>query len=426
MSRPGDPRLGRRPGHALLSLCCALGLAAGCTPDVSPADPPACNSSEECPEGQFCSGGTCQPVTNDCAPFASCPGGCADLSSDAGNCGACGVACEGGCLASSCCPPAASTVCGGACADTASDPANCGACGTRCGPGESCLTGLCCAEGSLVCDGACADPRTDPDHCGGCGVRCALGAACAGGACEGCPAPLVEASCDGVPACVPDASCMLLVPAGPFLMGSAEPGSGDGPQHEVTLSAYRIDLFEATVARYDACVAAGACEPPELFDPVGKRAFPVGWLSWEMASALCSFEGKRLPTEAEWERAARGTDARRWPWGEEEPGCDRAMSLDCPEDGLQPVGGRRRGTSPVGALDLSGNAGEWCSDWHAGESYTTGPFADPQGPASGTHRSFRGGSYQSDPVTKLSTTFRGHMLPEEFGPGYGVRCAAPP
>jgi len=165
-------------------------------------------------------------------------------------------------------------------------------------------------------------------------------------------------------------SDMILVPAGPFRMGADRGGQGDEqPEHEVTLPAYWLDRTEVTNAAYGACVAAHACRP---HDPTSaqKNRFgndalfrspdqPITSISWDDALAYCAFSGKRLPREAEWEKAARGTDGRKFPWGDEPANPERAVYA-----GMRtlPVGSRPQGAGPYGHLDMAGNVWEWLSD----------------------------------------------------------------
>jgi formylglycine-generating enzyme required for sulfatase activity len=195
-----------------------------------------------------------------------------------------------------------------------------------------------------------------------------------------------------------------------FSMGSSAPNIGGQyadhlPPHPVSLSPYFIDAYEVTVVRYRACVAAGACIEPRLdlgqgctytAAPGARELFPVTCVSWTLAEAFCFWDGRRLPTEAEWEFAARGTAGRKFPWGEEFE-CNRAVlsgSSQCPEHaGSLPkrVGSLPRGASPEGLYDLIGNAWEWVHD-RAG-SYSAAAQQDPTGSTSGTSRVQRGGGW---------------------------------
>jgi formylglycine-generating enzyme required for sulfatase activity len=172
---------------------------------------------------------------------------------------------------------------------------------------------------------------------------------------------------------------MALVPAGPFTMGADTGGEPDEhPAHAVELPAFYLDLGEVTNEAWSRCVAAGACPPPDA-SSAGKNGFgadarfrgphqPVSAVAWDSARAYCAWLGKRLPTEAEWEKAARGSDARRYPWGNEEPTHDRAVfgAIEFTAD----VGTHPRGDGPYGHHDLAGNVWEWVEDVYDPYAYT--------------------------------------------------------
>jgi formylglycine-generating enzyme required for sulfatase activity len=172
---------------------------------------------------------------------------------------------------------------------------------------------------------------------------------------------------------------MILVPAGPFTMGADTGGELDEhPAHRVDLPAFWLDVTEVTNEAWDRCVAASACSPPDA-SSAGRNGFgsdvrfrgprqPVSAVSWDAARGYCAWLGKRLPTEAEWEKAARGTDARRYPWGNDEPTPDRAVfSLS---GVTADVGTHPRGAGPYGHLDLAGNVWEWMEDVYDPYAYT--------------------------------------------------------
>jgi formylglycine-generating enzyme required for sulfatase activity len=224
---------------------------------------------------------------------------------------------------------------------------------------------------------------------------------------------------------------MVLVPAGDFMMGcnaavDTECGADEDPYHRVTLSAFFIDEKETTQAEYQACVATGACIAPGwAWDPANRAAYPVQGIPWQLASTYCLWAGKRLPTEAEWEKAARGADGRKYPWGNLPPDCNLASFSDCPT--LQPVGSHPSGGSPYGAHDMAGSIGEWVADWYGADYYTSSPATDPQGPPTPGPmqlRPTRGGGYVWD-ATLLRSSRR---YPASSGDGLfarwmGVRCA---
>lgn len=229
-----------------------------------------------------------------------------------------------------------------------------------------------------------------------------------------------------------------------FDMGSNAPNLGEmfadhTPAHSVTLSGFALDVYEVSVARYRSCVNAGAC--PALTgasskgctytaDVQSNEGLPVTCASWPEAQSFCEFDGqRRLPTEAEWEYAARGSEGRSYPWGDTFS-CIKAFiggyaAGPCPANaGSLPhrVGSNPGGESPSGAFDLVGNAAEWVSDW-AG-SYAADAVKDPQGPPMGAGRILRGGSWGSALALGLGYA-RSTSPPEARGP-WGFRCARNP
>lgn len=195
------------------------------------------------------------------------------------------------------------------------------------------------------------------------------------------------------------------VPAGCFMMGIDDEfwGPEDGPVHEVCLHAFWIGLTEVTNAQYRACVETGACDLPKnrsTYDNPDYADHPVVNITWDQASAFAYWAGGSLPTEAQWEYAARGPESWLFPWGNDQPTCDQANMGGCMQDTL-PAGPDQRtaGASWVGALDMSGNVWEWVKDWYG--PYSAEQQMDPTGPLSGQYHIIRGGSwqpYQSDPI----------------------------
>jgi len=194
---------------------------------------------------------------------------------------------------------------------------------------------------------------------------------------------------------------MCFIPAGLFWMGcnSTVDSDCDGdekPYHEVTLSAYYIDKTEVTQGEYKKCVDAGECNTPsDNWDPIGTPNRPVVYVDWNDATAYCAWAGKRLPTEAEWEKAARGTDGRKYPWGNEDATCDNAVIGGCPGDAMDVCSKSPAGDSPYGLCDMAGNVWECVSDWYASDYYSNSPTSNPTGPVSGSDRVRRGGSFRN-------------------------------
>jgi serine/threonine-protein kinase len=226
---------------------------------------------------------------------------------------------------------------------------------------------------------------------------------------------------------------MVLVAAGEFIMGSAE-GEGravERPAHTVHLNAFYIDRTEVTVADYRLCLEAETCRFPTStcqgapnLDNADQMNHPVVCISWHDARAYCAWAGKRLPTEAEWEKAGRGSAAgassnRTYPWGE---GIDCAMAnyLGC-VGGTAPVGSYPAGASPYGTLDMAGNVWEWVSDWHAGDYYWHSPGRNPTGPATGGEKVVRGGGWEITP-DYLRMAYRSNVSPDTLADYIGFRC----
>jgi formylglycine-generating enzyme required for sulfatase activity len=223
-----------------------------------------------------------------------------------------------------------------------------------------------------------------------------------------------------------------------FKMGSlpADPGAkaDEQPQHDVALSCYNIYKKEVTNAMYNKCVATGACVPVQPRDNtptahVNDPAFaiyPVVGVDYNMASEYCAWAGGRLPTEAEWEYAARGPDALTYPWGNTDPICSLANSKGCltPED-TEKVGFLDAGNSPFQLMDMAGNAWEWVFDWYAANGYSKSATTDPIGPAAGFWKVVRGGGYNSIPALLRAAN---RHAGDPYKPYYnvGFRCVTAP
>jgi serine/threonine-protein kinase len=293
------------------------------------------------------------------------------------------------------------------------------------------------------------------------------------------PPPLVSSVASvAVP---PPAACppgMLPIPGGKFFMGSDDPDSlpFERPAHKVVLAPYCIDRFEVTVEKYLACTARGACPRPGLVnegwdaeitraqhaaydpvcnavDPEARHDHPINCVDWSMADMYCHAGGGRLPTEAEWEFAARGPDGRKYPWGDDEPTAKllNACGPECAAWGKQhgvaaetsppmyrvddgfattaPVGSFPAGKSRYGVEDVVGNVWEWVGDWYAEypAADATGAAArewtDPKGPDTGDRRVVRGGGWNGTRAAWVRPTFRFREKPTMKSHGFGFRCA---
>jgi formylglycine-generating enzyme required for sulfatase activity len=237
---------------------------------------------------------------------------------------------------------------------------------------------------------------------------------------------------------------MAWVPAGHFSMG-CDPGHNAGcachdnelPLHVVRLDAYWIDLTEVTNAAYGRWVAVGACAPPSrtysrtrtnYFGSAQYAEYPVIYVSAGAAEADCRWAGKRLPTKAEWEKAARGaSDTRPFPWGDQPPTCDLVNVYFC--TGEYCVGDTNRvlsysrGASPFGVLDLTGNAWEWVAEQYSPSYYAVSPVDNPRGPATGEEQVVRGGGFCFCPDYCLRSGYRFPQDPGLLSYGIGFRCA---
>jgi formylglycine-generating enzyme required for sulfatase activity len=219
---------------------------------------------------------------------------------------------------------------------------------------------------------------------------------------------------------------MVAVAAGAFLRGCDPETShcleGTTPQRSITLSAFSIDEHEVTQGEYQECVAAGACRvPASHYDPLARARFPVVEVTWDDAVAYCASVQKRLPSEAEWEKAARGGDGRTYPWGQAGPDCARASFDQCTAAPVQ-VGSHTGDASPFGATEMAGNVAEWVADYYSATYYGFEPDHDPPGPTIGDKRVVRGGDYES--VLEFLRTFdRDFATPGTTKDYLGFRCA---
>jgi formylglycine-generating enzyme required for sulfatase activity len=226
----------------------------------------------------------------------------------------------------------------------------------------------------------------------------------------------------------PPAEKPVALPEPPQAMSAAD----EKPQHTIYLDAFWIDKTEVTKAEYKKCVQAGACQAPRYDSDfaASEATRPVEGISWQAAAAYCQWVGRQLPTEAQWEKAARGTDGRIYPWGNQRATCEYAVMDDgsgngCGTTNTWPVGSKPRGASPYGALDMAGNTGEWVADWYDDKYYVDSSPRNPPGPPSGQLRVYRGGLYY-DEATFIRTTFRGSSIPDGHDSNLGFRCVASP
>ena len=219
---------------------------------------------------------------------------------------------------------------------------------------------------------------------------------------------------------------MVEVPASEFTMGcnaaiDSACKADENPGRTVTLATFEIDATEVTQDQYAGCVDARACAPPNCGWNCDATDLPASCLDWSQAKAYCSWASKRLPTEAEWEKAARGTDGRKYPWGNDEPDCART-NMAGRSDALAPVGSHPDGASPYGALDMAGNMVEMVADWYDSTYYATAPDVDPPGPTSGDTYVGRGGGFKSAPEWHRTSVRDWYDL-EDAGASLGFRCA---
>lgn len=245
-----------------------------------------------------------------------------------------------------------------------------------------------------------------------------------------------------------DGMPQVYIPAGTFHMGGFDVRAApdEFPAREVTLAAFWMDQFEVTNAMYRLCVGAGVCTDPQDLSSSRRpeyyvipefKDYPVVYVTWGQAQAYCGWAGRRLPTEAEWERAARGDDMRTFPWGEDKPDYRFANFNFIVRDTTR-VGSYPMGAGPFGVFDMAGNVAEWTNDFYNPKYYGSGDLVNPQGPPPGSNffRVVRGGSL-GDAEVNIRASKRSSVLGSNlnsipgseaylggFSPRIGFRCAA--
>lgn len=236
---------------------------------------------------------------------------------------------------------------------------------------------------------------------------------------------------------------MVVVPAGEFTMGCKEsdgilcaPGT---EEHKVFVNSYKIDKYPVTFDRYQACIDDGSCTEPYYgaacnYQMAWSGNHPANCITFKQAESACAYEGKRLPTEAEWVKAARGPKANLFPWGNKpEPSCDRVVMSQrvgkntigpgCGAGTSQTVDSKPKGASYYGVMDMAGNVFEWTSDWYSENYFKQSPYKNPKGPATGLTKVLRGSAWTAKYRDGLALTVRFPYAPAGQGYIVGARCA---
>ena len=390
-------------------------------------------------------GGSCPP----CDPNASCSDGVKNQGEDEADCG-------GPCEA---CAPL--PTCDDSIKNQGEQQVDCG------GPCEPCAAAPTCMDGirnqdedEIDCGGSCAPCDTCEQGSLGCECKvpntCNAGLVCEQNMCReaktcaqlACGKQICqEAGTNQDATCLPECvenwlwdpqlqvcvEVMVEVLAGSFQMGSASGRANEDPVHDVYVSGFFVDKYEVTVSDYQQCINASVCSTPKHtsddekynYGASGREKHPVNGVDWHQASAYCAWSGKRLPTEAEWEKAARGTDGRIYPWGTDGPSCLFAVMDDggpgCGERRTWEVGSKPGGESPYGAHDMAGNVWEWTADRYASDYYGSSPMQNPQGPTEGSERVLRGGGWQ-DAGSAMRVAIRSSYAPSDAYNFLGFRC----
>ncbi len=222
-----------------------------------------------------------------------------------------------------------------------------------------------------------------------------------------------------------DKGFLIFIPEGEVNLGNSD--YEDNPEHNVYLDDYWIYTFKVTNGQYYQCVQTGTCLPltskppyPDIADPEIKD-HPVVGTTWEQAQTYCEWMNASLPTEAQWEKAARGPDSNTYPWGENEATCKWLNFGDCGYGSTTKVFEFPDGISFYGAYDMAGNTFEWTKDWYQADYAANAPDANPPGPESGSERAIRGSSFKSN-IDELASAQRAYLNPEQYRPDLGFRC----
>lgn len=227
---------------------------------------------------------------------------------------------------------------------------------------------------------------------------------------------------------------MVYVPEGTFMMGRNASYSDEHPARDVYLDAYWIDKYEVTNEQYAKCIAAGKCTNPHesaayyaqnnYYENSSGVDYPVIFVDWYQAKSYCEWVGGDLPTEAQWEKAARGTDGRKYPWGNQEPDSSYANYDNRSMGDTSKIGSFEKGASPYGAMDMAGNVWEWVNDWWA-DKYDETDTINPQGPTNGEQKVMRGGSWWNNSAF-IRTQYRNEARPNDADDFSGFRCISLP
>ncbi len=223
---------------------------------------------------------------------------------------------------------------------------------------------------------------------------------------------------------------LVVIPAGPFIRGTSQGGFDEQPERKIYLDEFSIDRYEVTNGQYAAFVRATGHRksgPPSRYAKNTGRMRgvnqPAVYVSWDDAKAYCEWRGRRLPTEAEWEKAMRGTDGRLWPWGNVEmPGGANWARINDGFEVAAPVGKVRSDASSYGVMDGAGNVMEWVEDWYLEGAYEAASDRNPESPEYGTYKVLRGAGYTSS-GSDLRITARSKMMADFRDETIGFRCA---